>query len=321
MNRILLVGCGNIGSRHLQAIVKLKKPITIDVIEPSKKAQSLAKYHLSKNLSTHTNHKILWHESLRDGKFSSDLVVIATTSIGKSKLISQLLKSGHSRFLIEKMVCQSKKEYNSIINKMKLYNAKGWVNCPRRYFESYQKILKHFHNSKNVHLEVNSGNIGLGSNAIHFIDLLSWFTKDYRIKLNGDFLLDRILKNKRGKNFVEFVGTIMASSSRGSLILTFLPYENMPQTVEIIDKDKWIQINETDEKLCIIKGPKNKSLKFHNEYQSNLSNKMVYDIIYKDSCLLPTVENSYSVHCELFRIFNNHINKLQNTKRRLCPIT
>jgi len=38
---IILVGCGNMGSRHLQALVKLPFPIDIHIIEKSKKSKIL----------------------------------------------------------------------------------------------------------------------------------------------------------------------------------------------------------------------------------------------------------------------------------------
>ena len=45
--KIILVGCGNVGSRHLQAIVKLRYPISIEIIEPNLKAQTIAKSRLN----------------------------------------------------------------------------------------------------------------------------------------------------------------------------------------------------------------------------------------------------------------------------------
>ena len=40
--RIILVGCGNIGSRHLQAIAKLPYGIKVDIVEPSDKKQIIS---------------------------------------------------------------------------------------------------------------------------------------------------------------------------------------------------------------------------------------------------------------------------------------
>ena len=44
--KILIIGCGNIGSRHLQAILKLKNKVIIEIIEPDLNSQSLAKMRL-----------------------------------------------------------------------------------------------------------------------------------------------------------------------------------------------------------------------------------------------------------------------------------
>ena len=43
---IVLVGCGNVGSRHLQALVKVHQSITIYVVEPNKNSQNLGKKRL-----------------------------------------------------------------------------------------------------------------------------------------------------------------------------------------------------------------------------------------------------------------------------------
>jgi len=40
--RICLIGCGNVGSRHLQAIAKLPYDIQIDVVEPQSESKKIA---------------------------------------------------------------------------------------------------------------------------------------------------------------------------------------------------------------------------------------------------------------------------------------
>ena len=45
--KIILVGCGNIGSRHLQALTKLNGEYLIEIIEPNDEAVLLAKLRLS----------------------------------------------------------------------------------------------------------------------------------------------------------------------------------------------------------------------------------------------------------------------------------
>jgi len=35
VRRVILIGCGNIGSRHLQALAKLEYDLSVDIVEPS----------------------------------------------------------------------------------------------------------------------------------------------------------------------------------------------------------------------------------------------------------------------------------------------
>jgi len=81
-------------------------------------------------------------------------------------------------------------------------------------------------------------------------------------------------------------------------------------------------IDETNEKLFTITNlEKLGNQKFENDYVSNTTTAIVEEILNTDNCLLPTIQDSSFAHYELFRIFNNHIKKLTNENRKLCPIT
>lgn len=322
MNRILLVGCGNIGSRHLQGLLKFSEPLIIDIVEPNDESKNLAIARLDEISYEKAKHKLFWYRSIDEIKNKSNLTIIATTAVGRVDLINKLLEMNNKRFLVEKIVCQSKTEYDMLLDKMKLYDAKGWVNTPRRYFPSYQKIKGQINNTEVIHLSINAGNKGLGTTAIHLIDLFSWFTEDYGINMDGKYLFDKLFSNKRGDNLIEFAGTIMASASNGSVLsLTFLPYENLPLTIEIFSKNMHLIIDETNEKVFVIRDFNNLNLGFVMQYQSTLTTEIVSDLILNDSCLLPTLEESYLAHVGLFHIFNTHIKKIINEENKLCPIT
>ncbi len=315
---IILVGCGNIGSRHLQALIKLQDKVVINIVEPQIKAQKIAQDLICKE-KTMPLPIINWFQNILEINQKSDLVIVATNSKGRFGLLSQLLDQGHKRFLVEKIVCQSKSEYLKLISKMKKYKAKSWVNTPRRYFKSYQKIKKLLDNDDLI-LTVDAGNLGLGSNAIHILDLFSWFANDYDITLNGDYLNDKILSNKRGKDFVEFSGTLIGKSKKGTFLsITFHPNQNIPFTLMFVSKKTKIFLNESNPKIIFNTG-KGK-LNFKTDFVSNITDKIASDIFQKDSCLLPTLENSFVAHTELFRVFNQHLKKIQHQQLKLCPIT
>ena len=315
---VVLVGCGNIGSRHLQGLIKLQDKVSITIVEPQIKAQKIAQSLIHKEKIK--NFPVInWFQNISEINIKSDLVIVATNSKGRFDLLSSLLDQGHKRFLVEKIVCQSKSEYMKLISKMKKHKAKSWVNTPRRYFKSYQKIKKLLSND-DLTLTVDAGNLGLGSNAIHILDLFSWFTDNYDIRLNGDYLDNEILSNKRGKNFVEFSGTLIGKSKKNTFIsITFHPTSNIPFTLMFVSKKTKIFLNESDSK--IIFNTEKEKLNFKIDYVSNITDKIISDIFKKDSCLLPSLENSFVTHTELFRVFNQHLKKIQHPQSKLCPIT
>lgn len=320
--KIILVGCGNIGSRHLQALVKLPYDTEIHIVEPSKESKKLAQSRLDEVLYDKKNHIFFWHESIKELENKSDIVIVATPSVGRVNLINQLLELGHLRFLIEKVVCQSEEEYLYLLNRMKVYNAKGWVHTPKRCFKSYQKIKELLSDSNGVSLSVLATNYGLGSNAIHYIDLFSWLNDDYKIKLDGQFLLNELLPNKRGDNFKEFVGTITGSLTNGSFLsLSFLPSPFTMVLVNIDGKNMHFVIDETRETIQFFKGMQIKQDKFEYEHVSNLTTAIIDEILQNDSCSLPTLDDSFHGHLEIFRVLNTHLKKILNEDVKLCPIT
>ena len=323
MKKICLIGCGNIGSRHLQSLVKLPFPIDIKIIEPSSESQELGKYRLSEIQYDKGLHNISWIKNIEELNDKPDLTIISTLAVGRVNLICKLLEMGHSRFLVEKIVCQSDNEYERLIKKFKEFGAKGWVNANRRYFESYKKLKKMFDNSEIIHISITSPNVSaLSTNLIHYLDMFSFFTDDFNVNLNGDFLLNQLFLNKRGEDFVEFAGTVSGSIKNGSTFsMTSLPATKLSYVINIIGKDKHIMIDETNEKITNILNPMDKEVSFTYEHVSSLTNKITEDILSKDNCNLTTIEESQIHHKEIFRIFNQHIKKLTNKEPELCPIT
>ncbi len=318
---IILVGCGNIGSRHLQALVRLPFTVDIHVVEKSDKSKHLAISRLNEIRFDKKNSHIFWYDSIDQLTENADLVIISTLSQGRVDLILNLLKNKNKKFLIEKPVCQSKKEYENLLNQMKLFKATGWVNTNRRYFESYKKIKQDLNDSKFINVHVVSKASGLGTNAIHFLDLFSWLTNDSKIKLNGEFLTPKLFPNKRGKEFKEFYGTIVGSAKNDSSItITSLP-SNIESIFVTISTDSINYVIDELNQSAYKIGKITKKLNFTYEHASQLTKKIAMDILEKNSSFLPKLDESYIAHLELFRIFNMHIKKQLKREVSLCPIT
>ena len=321
--KIILIGCGNIGSRHLQAIAKLPYGIKVDIVEPNDDAQTLGKSRLNEISFNKTDHEFHWYKSINELTSPGDITIVTTHSVGRVDLIIELMGKGNKRFLIEKMVCQSVNEYNHLLDEIKNHDGKGWVNITPRCFESYHKIKDLLPKEKIVDFSVktNSKN-GLGTNAIHYIDLFSWLIEDNKITLDGKSLSNELLDNKRGSNLKEFSGIITGTANSGSsLTISFLPELHDEIIVEITTDSMKFTIDETNGKITTLGITNNDSLDFTYEHVSYTSTQIIDNILKDDNCQLPTLNYSLNVHSELFRIFNAHITKISKEKVELCPIT
>lgn len=318
VKKIALVGCGDAGSRHLQALSKLQYPVAIDIVEP--KSHDLGKERLARvGLDKHT---VSWYKDVANIDTVPDLSIVATGASRRADIIKTLVELGHTRFLIEKMVCQSAGEYESILEQFAINNCKGWVNTNQACFTSFQTIRDAFAESPLIHFSVAyTNNSALGTNIIHFMDLFARFTGDYSIHMDGSMLHDEILPNKRGSDLIEFSGTVTGHVSNGSTIaVTSLPVQNIPSTITIIGDKKHIVIDETNSKLYDLTHP-NSGLTFEYEYISVITTRIDDQILRTDSCCLTTVQISEHMHREIFRIFNTHLRKLGKDVGELCPIT
>ena len=322
MKKICIIGCGNIGSRHLQGIAKIRYPLSIDIVEPNKKSKKIAKIRLEEINKKKIPHKISWYNSIDELKNNYDLIVLSTTSENRVKLFSNLVERGNRVFLLEKIVCQSIQDYKKLLKIIHKNKVNAWVNTPRRYMNSYIKLRKKIQTNKKLFLDITSGNSGLGTNAIHFLDLFSWLTKDEKIKIVGTDLEKKIYKNKRNKEFFEFGGNIFGKTTNGSVIsIKLFPTFNLPTFISIQNNNLNVIFDELNSQVLFKNFPNNQNFNFKMELLQNLTKKIVTDILEKNECKLPKTDELLSIHSELFKIFNKHIMKITGKKMIKCPIT
>lgn len=321
MAKILIVGCGNIGSRHLQAIAKLSFPIDVEIVEPDEKNRTIAKTRLSEINFDKNKQNYSWYDSIQKTSIS-DLVIVATNAVPRFSLVEELLENGHKKFLLEKMVTQSISDYNVMLEKMTKFGAKGWINLAHRYFDFFIKLKNLVNSKESLHLSVVTGNWGIVGNAIHFLDLFAWLCNDYKIKLNGDNLMNKILPNKRGKKLIELAGTITASSTNESAFtLTFLPYEGLPYMINLVTDNFHLIVDETNNRVFPIRNCSPDLQHFTYQPVSQTTTKIAKDILETGECKLPKLSEIKFIHDELIRIFSQHLEKLTNKRETICPIT
>ncbi len=326
--KIALVGCGNIGSYHLQSLAKVKESCRIQVVEPVPLSVETGKQRLSSILQENGKEiDVQWLTDLDGVDENADLTIIATLATGRVDVISKLISMGHKRFLIEKVVCQSTEEYERLLCLMNDHDAVGWVNCVMRYADFYKKAASVLQSSRGpVVFNVRIGTTGLGCNAIHFLDLFNWFTGDCQtVKLDGRYILPGLFDNSRGEDLVEFTGTIVGQNQNGDfLTITFLPDNDDDFTVNIFCENVRVWVSESTGKGFIaVKDSSWDLRKYHYQppYTSIVTTQIIEEIFSNDSCHLPKVEELFASHKELFGVFNSVLETAANKQTELCPIT
>src|ERR1700712_2173464 len=134
MKKILIVGCGELGSRFLQAAVSLENISQIDIIEPGEKAREVATQRMNDVCRNMSSVNVNWFADFDADLSAGDVAVIATQADIRLAVFEKALTKGYRRFLIEKIVTQSDNDYHKMIALAKQHDAKVWVNCKTRNY-------------------------------------------------------------------------------------------------------------------------------------------------------------------------------------------
>ena len=313
--KILLIGCGNIGFRHLEGLLKTNLDLHIYIIEKSKvKILEQSKKIKNKNFKNKT---ITFSNNFNLKNIKFDLVICATTSYKRYELLKKLiLKFKFSKIIIEKLAFQNILDFNKSLKLFKKHKVSCWVNCPRREQEIYKKIKKENKNNEILSIEVSGNKWNLASNSIHFFDLFYFFNKSL-IKFNQIEENLKIIPSKHHK-FLELTGKFKISNKNYFILLNDQK-KNRDIIVKIKTLKKLYYVNES--KKFVIIQYKNKTIKKKIEIllQNELTKLLTKKILYKKKINLSTLSEAYISHKLLLSAFKKYFYKKREVFN--CPIT
>jgi hypothetical protein len=278
---ILLVGCGNIGFRHIELLIHEKN---IEYI-----------YIFDKNLSNSV--KLLKKSKLRKKIFilkklnfkikNIFLCIIATHSLKRLELIYKIIKLHNPKYILSEKIIENDifeiKKYNKFLLKKKIF-----INCPSRLRKIFSKLIN-IYNKEKIEMTINGGNWNLLSNCIHFIDLVSFITGENMCKL--EISENSYLINSKHKNFKELIGNITINFNRGS-VLKLCSYNN--------SDEKIIKVSSQNKSKLLINFNKNKInyrkniFFFKEQFQSLLTIKIFKDLVKNKKINLPCFKKNIS---------------------------
>lgn len=321
---ITIIGSGQLGSRHLQAIAKIDLPVEIQIVDPSRESLKIAKERYEQISSNHNIKKISFLNSLDDLQSEIDFCIVATNSDVRAIVTEELLlKKTVKHLILEKILFQTEGEYETIRKLIEKYKVKTWVNCPRRMWPVYKKIHDDLMDTHIFEIIISGSNWGLASNSIHMIDLIGYLTGAVDYNINGDLLDLETIESKR-KEFFEFTGILKGSfNTKPYFSISSYKEGNVPLTIQLISEKYVYMISEYLGRGWIFREDKDRSCEefsFETPYQSELTHLLIKQIIDTDACDLPSFEKSAKLHIPLLNCFMAFLCRTGREVDR-CPIT
>ena len=200
MKTIVIIGLGNIGKRHLQAVLGLHLDLVIYCVDVAKPDF----YQL--NIENEGN--IVFVESIRNVPPIIDLAIIATSASVRRRVFDELIdNSDVKKIIFEKVLFQKVEDYLYVDRELKSKQIKAWIDCPRRINPSWKKIKELLKDDRDFSFIVAGGNWGLAGNTIHYLDVIKWLIGNSKLEISNFVQYGEPFESKR-LGYKEICGTV-----------------------------------------------------------------------------------------------------------------
>lgn len=300
MFRIKVIGAGQLGSRHLQALKGVNQPLDIQVIDPSEASLQVAKERYESVPSGQVHH--ISYSTSFDRTDATDVAIVATNSDVRRKALESLFDASDTRLLVvEKLLFNQCIDYAEIESKFAKTRAKVWVNCPMRVMPVYEQIRANIASSP-ISYRVTGSRFGLVTNAIHYIDHAVHLSGCEKFELDTRGLDRTPIPSKR-HGFIELNGTLVALFADGSRCeITCYPTGTAPVVVEIFNEKTRYVVRESEGKLwhaCESSQWAWAEQDAHIPYQSQITTEVIESLLSTGDCGLTPFATSSRIHLQL----------------------
>lgn len=314
---ILIIGTGQLGSRHLQGLAGCSTIIEIWCFDPSLDSLKTAKERWEEVEGSTTIHKIHWIQNFSELPNKIDLAIVVTTADVRLQVMKSVSQYCSIRYLVlEKVLVQSPNQLDELQHVVR--DMEGvWVNTARRMITWYQKLYDVIADGSAVKVYLGNNDGGLASTSIHLLDLVSWWSNEKLISVDTSSL-DTIWIASRRPSFFEITGVLKANYSCGSELLLESRTDGMESLIQVQNLEgEWI----IDELNGTAKGPKGKAIHGRIEHQSEMTGRLVESILETGQCNLSNIEESVQIHRIFLQSVLDHWNKVHKKNDTFIPIT
>ena len=324
MFNIAIIGAGQLGSRHLQALKNVREKLYIYVLDPSQVSLQTAQERYDAFMGYGNNQRVVYTKNISELPAKIDLGVVATNSDSRFEAVSKLMQNSEVKYLLIKKLLFNKKEHYSIAEKIfSEKNVKVWVNCSMRAMKFYSEIYEKLHGEM-FNYRVTGSNYGLITNSIHYIDHIAYLSGSDNFTVDTRLLLKEAIDSKR-RGFLELNGKLIVEFDNGCLG-EFISYKggNAPLVVEIFSENFRCISRETEGKSFISSLSTNWNWLENNSripYQSEKTTELVNEILDRGTCPLVEYRASKIHHLSLLESLNKFLKQNKISKDANYPFT
>lgn len=318
---IAVIGGGQLGSRHLQALASLETPCLIHVVDPSPDARTLAEERF-RAVEAKAEHQLELLESTAALPSQLDLVILATTANIRLAILQDVLsRTAVANWLLEKVLFQNLDDYAAAAV---LFGAQAnvWVNCAQRLWPFFIELKHRFGGDPALELQVIGSNWGLGCNAVHNTDIAQFL---WDAPLTHQARLDSQVIDSKRSGFKEFTGCLETLSATGGMVrqisyahgdapFTFIATHPSAQMIWNVASGKMMEADEQG-------GWAWRERTLQAPFQSVLTTQVASAILDGRPCGLPTFADAVPVHMGTLEALLEGARAHGTDFGRICPVT
>lgn len=315
--QVLISGAGQLGSRYLQGLAACQLPLCIHVQDIDATSLERAFTRWIDVAGADSPHSVKLHQTMESIPPLLDLVIMSTTAAARPQVVGDIARYSQVRYwILEKVLAQSEAALDEIATHIGS-DARAWVNTPRRMLPWHQAIKSRLSFGSPMVLSVDGGSWGLACNAVHYLDMLAWWTGETLKEVNTAQLDRHWIEAKRPGNW-EILGTLHARFSRGSLARLTVTPESFSYRFNLNEGlYSWF----IDEEAGVAKRSDGLEIPGRLPFQSEVTAELVESILHNGDCALPTLRDSLALHRVFICSMHDHWKLTVDSTARCVPIT
>ena len=323
--RVTINGCGEIGTRHLQAAVTLPGVSAIEVVDPRPESWALGRQRICETPDARPDIPIRWLTSVADAG-PADLCIVATRAQGRCALVREAADRGSRAFLLEKIVTTSVAEYDELLSFAEARALPMWVNCKTRTYPFHKRTRDRFAADEPIQFHVLAGNHGLACNGLHSVDLFAFYDRCTSIS-PVSAAIDPILHHtKRGNGIFDLSGTLTAVSDRGSSLVLSFAADHLAPSVYLVSspRHRFVldQLQPFAQEASAAANWAWSPVAFEGNFLiSHMSRTFIADILDHGTCELPTLRECFAPHAYLLTALQPWFSTLMGREVDELPVT